>query len=75
MLQQNSLHLELPAQRFDGMLANAVLFHMHREVLPQVLRLQACLRPGGVLFSSNPRGDGQQGWNGERYGPSHDWQS
>ena len=46
------------------------------EVLPQVLRqLQACLRPGGVLFSSNPRGDGQEGWNGERYGVFHDWPS
>jgi len=39
-----------------------------------VLRqLQACLRPGGVLFSSNPRGNGQEGWNGERYGVFHDW--
>ena len=27
----------------------------------------------GVLFSSNPRGDGQEGWNGERYGAFHDW--
>jgi hypothetical protein len=26
-----------------------------------------------VLFSSNPRGDGQEGWNGERYGAFHDW--
>ena len=44
------------------------------RVLPQVLRqLHACLRPGGVLFSSNPRGDGQEGWNGERYGVFHDW--
>jgi len=43
-------------------------------VLPQVLRqLQACLRPGGVLFSCNPRGDGQEGWNGERYGVFNDW--
>ena len=47
---------------------------MPSQVLPLVLRqLQACLRPGGVLFSSNPRGDGQEGWNGERYGAFHDW--
>ena len=26
-----------------------------------------------MLFSSNPRGDGQEGWNGERYGAFHDW--
>ena len=25
------------------------------------------MKPGGILFSSNPRGDGE-GWNGERYG-------
>jgi hypothetical protein len=36
-------------------------------------RLHACLRPGGVLFCSNPRGDGQEGLNGERYGAFHDW--
>lgn len=33
------------------------------------------LIPGGVLFCSNPRGEGQEGWNGERYGAFHDWQS
>jgi SAM-dependent methyltransferase len=74
VLEQSFLHLELPAQRYDGVFANAVLFHVPSQVLPQVLRqLQACLRPGGVLFSSNPRGDGQEGWNGERYGVFHDW--
>ncbi len=74
MLEQSFLHLELPSQSFDGVFANAVLFHVPSQVLPQVLRqLQACLRSGGVLFSSNPRGDGQEGWNGERYGVFHDW--
>ena len=76
VLEQSFLHLELPALRYDGVFANAVLFHVPSQVLPQVLRqLQACLRPGGVLFSSNPRGDGQEGWNGERYGVFHDWPS
>ena len=74
VLEQSLLHLELPTQSFDGVFANAVLFHVPSQVLPKVLRqLQACLRPGGVLFSSNPRGDGQEGWNGERYGAFHDW--
>jgi hypothetical protein len=36
-------------------------------------QLRATLKPGGVLFSSNPRGDGQEGWRGERYGVHHDW--
>ena len=74
VLEQSFLHLDVPAQRYDGVFANAVLFHVPNQVLPQVLRqLQACLRPGGVLFSSNPRGDGQEGWNGGRYGVFHDW--
>ncbi|MBZ8143729.1 SAM-dependent methyltransferase, partial [Rubrivivax gelatinosus] len=74
VLEQSFLELDLPAGHFDGVFANAVLFHVPGQVLPQVLRqLQACLRPGGVLFSSNPRGDGQEGWNGDRYGAFHDW--
>jgi hypothetical protein len=28
--------------------------------------------PGGVLFSSNPRGSNEEGWHGERYGAYHD---
>lgn len=71
--QQNFLELELPAERFDGIFANAVLFHVPRQELPRVLRqLHATLKPGGVLFSSNPRGQNQEGWKGERYGSYHD---
>ena len=74
VLQQNFLALDLPEAHFDGVFANAVLFHVPSEALPGVLKkLQATLKPGGVLFSSNPRGDGQEGWNGERYGAFHDW--
>jgi SAM-dependent methyltransferase len=74
VLQQNFLQLDLPEGRFDGVFANAVLFHIPGQELPRILRqLQAALKPGGVLFSSNPRGDGQEGWNGERYGAFHDW--
>ena len=29
----------------------------------------------GVLFSSNPRGDNREGWNGPRYGAYHDLQA
>lgn len=71
--QQDFLALELPAARFDGVFANASLFHVPVAVLPQVLRqLRATLKPGGVLFSSNPRGHNEAGWNGERYGVYHD---
>ena len=70
--EQNLLALHLPAERFDGLFANAVLFHVPSEELPQVLRtLHAALKPGGVLFSSNPRGEGQEGWHGGRYCAFH----
>lgn len=71
--QQDFLALELPAERFDGIYANASLFHVPRSELPRVLRqLHGALKPGGVLFSSNPRGENQEGWNGGRYGSYHD---
>ena len=69
VLHQDFLALNLPAARFDGIFANASLFHVPRQELPRVLReLRAALRTGGVLFSSNPRGDNQEGWNGDRFG-------
>ena len=67
--QQDFLQLDLPDKYFDGVFANAVLFHVPGQALPQVLRaLHATLKPAGVLFSSNPRGDNEEGWNGGRYG-------
>jgi SAM-dependent methyltransferase len=55
---QNFLELNLPEEKFHGIFANASLFH-------------GTLKPGGVLFSSNPRGTNQEGWNGDRYGCYH----
>lgn len=70
--QQDFLRLDLPAGRFDGIFANASLFHVPSAQLPRVLgELRAALRPGGVLFSSNPRGDDAEGWHGGRYGVYH----
>jgi SAM-dependent methyltransferase len=71
--QQDFLALDLPACRFDGVFANASLFHVPSYALPDVLlQLHASLKPAGVLFSSNPRGNNQEGWSGERYGVYHD---
>jgi SAM-dependent methyltransferase len=71
---QNFIDLHLPDAMFDGIFANASLFHVPRELLPKVLReLCAALKPGGVLFSSNPRGHNEEGWNGPRYGCFHDY--
>jgi SAM-dependent methyltransferase len=73
VLRQNFLSLDLPPERFDGIFANAALFHVPLQELPRVLgELRATLRPRGVLFSSNPRGDGEEGWRGQRYGAFHD---
>jgi SAM-dependent methyltransferase len=73
---QNLLSLSLPAARFDGVFANAVLFHVPRQELPRVLsELYATLKPGAVLFSSNPRGENEEGWNRGRYGAYHDLES
>jgi len=73
VLEQDFLALDLPAARFDGIFANAALFHVPCGELPRVLReLHASLKPRGVLFSSNPRGDNEEGWNRGRYGAYHD---
>ncbi|HEU4342325.1 MAG TPA: class I SAM-dependent methyltransferase [Candidatus Binatia bacterium] len=67
--QQDFLQLKLPAEYFDGIFANAALFHVPSQELPRVLKeLRATLKPRGVLFSSNPRGKNEEGWSGERYG-------
>ncbi len=74
--QQDFLKLELPDQYFDGIFANASLFHVPGQELARVLKqLHATLRPGGVLFSSNPRGANEEGWNGGRFGAYHDWEA
>jgi SAM-dependent methyltransferase len=73
VLEQDFLKLDLPSGRFDGVFANASLFHVPGKELPRVLlELHAALKPGGVLFSSNPRGGNEEGWNGGRYGAYHD---
>ena len=72
--RQDFIELALPAEFFDGIFANASLFHVPSQELPRVLReLWAALKPDGVLFSSNPRGDNEEGWNGQRYGCYYDW--
>jgi SAM-dependent methyltransferase len=71
--QQDFLKLDLPGNHFDGVFANAALFHVPSQELPRVLlELRATLKPGGVLFSSNPHGHSEEGWNRGRYGAYHD---
>jgi len=71
VLQQNFLELALGEQQFDGVFANASLFHVPRAELGRVLsELFRALVPGGVLFCSNPRSFASdwEGFKGERYG-------
>jgi len=66
---QDFLSLDLPDARFDGVFANASLFHVPSKEMPRVLgELWHTLRPRGVLFSSNPHGQNEEGWNRGRYG-------
>jgi len=74
--ERDFLALDLPAGRFDGIFANASLFHVPVRALPRVLvELHSALKPGGVLFTSNPRGNDEEGWNRGRYGAYHSRES
>jgi SAM-dependent methyltransferase len=76
VLEQNFLALDLPQKYFDGIFANATLFHIPAQELPRVLgQLRDALKPRGVLFSSNPRGHNEEGWFNGRYCAYHDWES
>ena len=71
--EQDFLALDLPPARFDGVFANASLFHVPTTDLAAVLgALHATLKARGVLFSSNPHGANEEGWNRGRYGAWHD---
>ena len=72
VLHQNFMELSLPPTHFDGVFANASLFHVPTSELANVLgNLFASLKPGGVLFCSNPRGLDKEGFSGDRYGAYH----
>jgi SAM-dependent methyltransferase len=70
VLHQDFLALDLAPASFDGIFANASLFHVPSVELPRVLgELRAALRPNGVLVCSNPRGSesGEEGYSGGRW--------
>ena len=55
VLQQDFLALKLPESRFDGIFANASLFHMPSQELPRVLaEHSATLRSPGSAFLLKP---------------------
>jgi len=68
VLQQNFLAMDLPEHRFDGVFANASLFHVPSKELPRILlEVSTTLKSRGVLFCSNPRGNNEEGLEGSRY--------
>lgn len=69
ILHQSFNDLDLKENSFDGVFANASMFHVPSQNLNKVLKdLNKSLKPGGILFTSNPRGD-EEGWSSpERYG-------
>jgi len=68
ILHQDFFAMDLPESRFDGVFANASLFHVPSQELPRVLlELSRTLKPRGVLFCSNPRGNNEEGLSGDRY--------
>ena len=70
---QSFLTLDLPEDRFNGIFANASLFHVPSRELPRVLlQLRASLKPRGILFCSNPRGHDEEGWNDGRFCVFHE---
>ena len=68
VLKQNFLAMNLPECRFDGVFANASLFHVPSQELPRILlEVSNTLKSRGVLFCSNPRGNNEEGLGGSRY--------
>ncbi len=68
VLHQDFLAMVLPESHFDGVFANAALFHVPSQELPRVLlELSTTLSPRGVLFCSNPRGNNEEGLSDGRY--------
>jgi SAM-dependent methyltransferase len=69
VLHQDFLAMALPGSRFDGVFANASLFHVPSQELPRVLlELFTTLKSRGVLFCSNPRGNNEERLSGDRFG-------
>ncbi|MCC3859823.1 class I SAM-dependent methyltransferase [Pseudemcibacter aquimaris] len=69
VLHQSFNDLDLQENSLDGVFANASMFHVPSVNLHKVLTdLNKALRDGGILFTSNPRGD-EEGWSSPaRYG-------
>lgn len=67
VFHQNFLEVELQVDFYDGIFANASIFHVPKNHLPKLLaEFHRALKNDGILFSSNPRGEGET-FDGQRY--------
>ena len=76
VIQQDLCELQLPEAKFDGIYANAVLFHVPSSRLGHCLeQIHRALKPGGVFFSSNAHGFGEdkEGWTQGRTPGNRSW--
>ena len=74
--QRDFLDMRLPTEHFDGIFANAALFHVPSASLDRVLaELRDALRPGGIFFASNAHGFGEdkEGWTQGRTPGTRSW--
>ena len=69
VLHQDFTKLDLPSSAFDGVFANASLFHVPKNFITKVLHaIFETLTVDGILFSSNPIGTGEETFSDGRYG-------
>tara|TARA_B100001142_G_scaffold311390_1_gene345743 strand:- start:244 stop:948 length:705 start_codon:yes stop_codon:yes gene_type:complete len=74
--QQDFIAMTLPKNYFDGIFANASLFHVPSQELPKVLLgLNMTLKSRGILFCSNPRGNNEEGMGDSRYSCFYDYRT
>jgi SAM-dependent methyltransferase len=67
VFQQNFIDIDIDPNFYDGVFANASLFHVPKENLANLIsRLHSSIKKDGILFSSNPRGSGED-LDGTRY--------
>ena len=67
VFHQNFIEIKLESNFYHGIFANASLFHVPKTRLLDVLKiLHHSLIENGVLFTSNPRGQGED-FTGTRY--------
>ncbi len=68
VLHQEFTNLDLPVSTFDAVFANASLFHVPKNTINDVLHtIFDTISDGGVFFSSNPRGNGEESHSNGRY--------